>query len=62
MLVPKSLPKAGADLSLQWVFDMTPMDRGILAATRPEFARVLLELGLPIQEPHPPVQHPDTSA
>jgi hypothetical protein len=54
--------KAGADLPLQWLFNMTPMDRGILAATRPDVAQVLLELGLPVQEPHPPVQHPDTSA
>ena len=58
MLMPKSLPKAGADLPLQWVFNMSPMGRGILAATRPDVAQVLLELGLPVETPSPPVNPP----
>jgi hypothetical protein len=45
-------------LPLQWVFNMTPMDRGILAATRPDVAQVLLELGLPVETPSPPVNPP----
>jgi len=50
--------RAGAFLPLQWLFDMSPVDRGILAATRPDFAQVLLELELPVQQPCPPVAPP----
>ena len=44
--------------SSQWLFDMTPVDRGILVATRSDYAQVLLELGLPVETPSPPVAPP----
>lgn len=50
--------KAGAVFPLQWLFNMSPIDRAILAATRSDYAQVLLELGLPVETPSPPVNPP----
>jgi len=50
--------KAGAVFPLQWLFNMNPIDRAILADTRPDYAQVLLELGLPVETPIPPVNPP----
>lgn len=37
---------------------MSPADRGILVATRPDYAQVLLELELACETPSPPVAPP----
>ena len=50
--------KKRAVFPLQWLFSMSPADRGILAATRPDYAQVLLELELPVETPSPPVAPP----
>jgi hypothetical protein len=55
--VPETSKKR-AFFSSQWLFDMSPADRGILVATRPDYAQVLLELELACETPSPPVAPP----
>lgn len=56
MTEPAAVYRVNRSPLAELLCSMSPADLGVLLATRPEFAPAVVELGLEVEQPTPPVK------